>query len=161
MHPSDGPSSPSAWHIASAVAGWFVPGLGHLLIGEKQRGVILLVAIGSLWLAGTLMGGVTVFDWQQHRLWFLGQMLIAPSCVVLYVHDNLHNRIGGEPKPTDTPPLYTPAFGRTHEQGLLYTSLAGLLNLLAIVDVLYRDPRKIRPRDLLEQDTGDGDLTAA
>lgn len=139
----------SPWHAASAIAGWLVPGLGHLLIGERRRGVILLVAIGGLWLSGTLIGGVSVFDTRQHRLWFVGQMLVAPSCAVAYLHSSLLDRYG-TPLPTDTPPAFSPAYGRTHEQGLLYTSLAGMLNLLAVIDVLYRDPQKVRPRDLLD-----------
>lgn len=143
------PKLNSPWHLASAVAGWLVPGLGHLLIGEKQRAAILGFSIGALWLAGTVIGGVSVFDVKEHRMWFLGQMLVAPSIVVAYGHQQLVNRYG-VPEPTDTDPAFSPAYARTQEQGLLYTSLAGLLNLLTVIDVLYRDPRKLRRRNLLE-----------
>jgi len=37
-------------------------------------------------------------------------------------------------------PAYEPSFGHIKEQGVLYTALAGLLNLLAILDVAYREP---------------------
>ena len=47
--------------------------------------------------------------------------------------------------PKNHPP-FEPAFGKTGEQGVLYTSLAGLLNLLAIMDVLYCDPEARRRR---------------
>ena len=36
--------------------------------------------------------------------------------------------------------VYEPSFGHVYEQGMLYTLLAGLLNLLAILDVAYRHP---------------------
>ncbi len=130
----------SARHVAAALLGWLLPGLGHWLIGQKQRAIILCLAIGGLWLAGTLIGGIGVYDRKEHKMWFLGQMLVAPSVLVDMAHESLATRYG-RPEPNVSPPAaFSPAYGRTEEQGLLYSSLAGLLNLLAIVDVLYRQP---------------------
>ena len=148
------PTSP--WHVIAAIAGWLVPGLGHWLIGDKPRGVILLIAILGLWLAGSLIGGLSVFDHKEHRMWFLGQMLIAPSLAMDYTRGQMVER-HGEPTPgNDTG--FSPAYARTHEQGLLYTSLAGLLNLLVMIDVLYGNPKaKPMRRQLLEPSaTGEG-----
>jgi len=131
------------WHIAASLAGWLVPGLGHWLIGEKHRAVILGVAIAGLWLGGALVGGISVFDAKEHKMWYLGQMLIAPSIAMEYAHSKMLAR-GGEPMPDDSSTAFSPSYARTNEQGLLYTALAGLLNLLAIIDVLYRDPVKSR-----------------
>jgi hypothetical protein len=41
----------------------------------------------------------------------------------------------------------TPALGHAAEQGVLLTALAGLLNLLAIIDVSYCDPAFRRSMD--------------
>jgi hypothetical protein len=146
-------------NLHAVVAGWLLPGLGHLLLGLRLRGVILMVSITGLWLGGLLIGGVSVVDFQKHRFWFVGQMLIAPSLGVEMAHRKL--AAAGTPHPDDPARLYEPSFGHTNEQGLLFTSLAGLLNLLAMFDVLYCDPAHRRRRERLLAEArpaaGDGD----
>lgn len=134
-----------AWNPTAALAAWLVPGLGHYLLGQRKRGVILCVSIGLLWLGGVLIGGVSALDRQEHRYWFLGQMLVAPSVAVSYYQGHLKTYAGAHlPGPQNQ---YQPSYGRANEQGVLYTALAGLLNLLAIIDVLYRDPRQLAAVD--------------
>ncbi|XAL98147.1 hypothetical protein OT109_11120 [Phycisphaeraceae bacterium D3-23] len=145
------PRRPPLWNLPAAIAAWLLPGLGHLLIGEVKRGIILATAIGTLWIGGLLVGGIGVVQFKTHkdqvRPWFLGQMLIAPSLVVEYTHDRYRAHYPGlEPTPDpDGPTLYEPSYGRPYEIGTLYTALAGLLNLLAIIDVAYREPRRAKP----------------
>ncbi|MEM6855720.1 MAG: DUF6677 family protein [Planctomycetota bacterium] len=147
--PKDPPASPSPaarrassprWNFAAAFLGWLLPGLGHFVLGQSQRAVVLGTTIGTLWLSGLLIGGISVIDRNDHPAWFLGQMLIAPSFAANHYRDKLVRDHDGTFDPEDNPP-FEPAFARAHEQGTLFTSLAGLLNLLAIIDVLYRDPR--------------------
>lgn len=135
----DSTASPR-WHFAGALAAWLVPGLGHWLLGQRRRGVILLVSIGLLWTSGFLVGGVGVFDRKNHPVWFLGQMLIAPSIVIERWDNYLQGPNAGPARPDAAVIPYTPSYGHVHEQGVLYTALAGMLNLLAIMDVLYQDP---------------------
>ena len=141
------PQRGPAWNVPAAIAGWVLPGLGHLLIGDVLRGLILATAITLLWLGGLLVGGVNVVQVRDadgnFRPWFLGQMLVAPSLAVEYTHDSYRAQYDGTdplPDADGTLPAYTPSYGRVHEIGTLYTALAGLLNLLAIVDVIYRQP---------------------
>ncbi len=134
------------WHFAGAIAGWLIPGLGHLLLGQKGRAAILFASIGMLWLGGFFVGGVGVFDRKGHPIWFMGQMLIAPSVMVEVYHRTLKSPAGQPPRPDDPTGTYQPSYGHVHEQGVLYTSLAGMLNLLAMMDVLYRDPADPRHR---------------
>ncbi len=138
-------ASPS-WHFAGAIAAWLVPGLGHLLLGQRGRAAILFASIGLLWLGGFFIGGVGVFDRKSHPIWFMGQMLIAPSVLVEGYHRSLQSPEGLPPRPDDPAGPYQPSYGHVHEQGVLYTSLAGMLNLLAMMDVLYRDPADPRHR---------------
>lgn len=135
---------PVRWNFTAAIAAWIFPGLGHVLLGHVRRGAILAVTIGLLWVAGLLIGGISVIDRHHHPIWFLGQMLVAPSLAVEAGHRHLINQYG-TPMPGEDP-IYQPSFGRVHEQGTLYVALAGLLNLLAILDVLYRDPDDPRDR---------------
>ncbi len=139
----------SRWHFIAAVATWLLPGLGHLLLGQRARGWIIGVTILCLWGGGLALGGVSVIDWSRQRAWFLGQMLIAPSIAVAWQHDRLKARYlltrGPQPAREGEPePAFEPAYGRMAEMGTLYTALAGMLNLLAMIDVIYRDPR---PKD--------------
>ncbi|MEM1107811.1 MAG: DUF6677 family protein [Planctomycetota bacterium] len=139
------PAAPRAkvsprWHFAAAFLGWLLPGLGHFALGQPQRAVVLGTTIGTLWLGGLLIGGISVIDRGDHPAWFLGQMLVAPSFAADHYRAKLVREHQGSFDPDDNPP-FEPAFARAHEQGTLFTSLAGLLNMLAIIDVLYRDPR--------------------
>lgn len=141
----------SKWNIAAALAAWLLPGLGHFLLGQRKRGIILFISIGLMWAFGLGLGGISVIDRANHPAWFVGQMFVGPSVVVNYYHTSLRQRIGGEPQPklgaTSPEPVYIPSFGRLHEEGTLFVALAGMLNILAILDVMYRDPQKSRHRD--------------
>jgi TM2 domain-containing membrane protein YozV len=140
VSPSSSSPEPSNWHPAAAVAAWILPGLGHFILGQRQRGAILCVTIGVLWLAGMIIGGISVFDHREHPAWFVGQMLMAPSVVMDQTIVHKLKPYTGESTP-DSNPAYEPSYGRVNEQGVLYTALAGLLNLLAILDVVYQDAR--------------------
>ncbi|MEM8781769.1 MAG: DUF6677 family protein [Planctomycetota bacterium] len=133
--------SAAGLNLAAAVLGWALPGLGHLALGHTARGLVLAATIGSLWLGGLLIGGISVIDRRDHPAWFIGQMMVAPAWVVDRYHDHLrqtwNRRVGTE---AHIDRGYVPAHGKPEEQGTLYTALAGLLNLLAIIDVLYRKP---------------------
>lgn len=131
---------PNPWHIGPAFAAWLLPGLGHFMLGQRQRGAILCVTIGVLWLSGMIIGGVSVFDHREHPTWFICQMLMAPSVIVDQTVVNKLKPNAAPSQPTSNP-IYEPSFGRVNEQGVLYTALAGLLNLLAILDVLHQDLR--------------------
>ena len=162
------------WNPHAAIAGWLVPGLGHLILGQKRRGIVLCVSILLLWLAGILIGGISVIDrhdrgeppdnapsLRSQSWWFYGQAMIAPSLLVDYIRSSMTNshaiKTGhpDDPNPRslllpqrgsdiESAPPYEPSFGRVAEQGTLYTALAGMLNLLAMIDVLYCDPRARR-----------------
>jgi hypothetical protein len=151
------------WNPTAAVAAWLLPGLGHWLLGERRRAGILAATIGVLWFAGFIIGGIGIFDWTEHPAWAFGQSLMAPSVVAglaegrMRIEADRKWRAADPPVPPVYPPdgpgpahivqpphplltpAYEPSYGRVDEQGILYTALAGLLNLLAVVDVLYRE----------------------
>jgi hypothetical protein len=163
------------WHLHAGIAGWLIPGLGHIVLGQRKRGIILMIAILSLWGGGILIGGISVID-QYDRTepqptatkltrswWFYGQAMIGPSIVVERMRNSMahsyaqqradHNGYGvfsGDPRTVIVPtqegeeiaPPYEPSLARVAEQGTLFTALAGLLNLLAIMDAMYCDPKR-------------------
>lgn len=141
----------ASWRPHALVAAWLVPGLGHVLVGQRRRGVVIGLTVLGLWLSGLLIGGISIIDHEQTgdglaprlSFWFVGQAMLSPSVAVDMVHQRLKatslQRFGRPPHPEQQPrPLFTPAMGRAHEVGTLYTALAGLLNLLAMLDVARR-----------------------
>ena len=130
----------SEWNPAAALACWLLPGLGYLLVGQARRGVIVGVTIMSLWTAGLLVGGVSSVSLPspQPPDQFLAvlQPLIAPSLVVGAIHRRFRLQDSGAV--SESP--YRPSFGRVAEIGMYYTAIAGMLNLLCIIDLVYRQP---------------------
>jgi hypothetical protein len=122
------------------VAGWALPGLGHILAGQRKRGAILMITILGLFIAGLLIGGIDVIDNREDRWWFYAQALAGPITLVV---DGVHQSLkpdAAQAVPIDQLP-YARSIGRVNELGMLYCALAGLLNLLAIINVAYRvDP---------------------
>jgi len=136
----------SRWNFLATIGAWLFPGLGYFLMGERKRAAILAVSIGLLWLLGILIGGVSVVDRRQHPAWFLGQMLVAPSLAVDYYQQRI-KQDSDDPTVIDLDQGYEPSYGHISEQGILYTALAGLLNLLAMIDVIYRMPTGPRQQE--------------
>lgn len=136
-------SSASTPALAALIAGWVLPGLGHYLIGEKKRGLILLCGLYGLFGAGLLVGGIDVIDRRQDTLWYAGQVLIGPPAIALDKWRESMRKSVSPPGPMPssagfgTPP-YSISIGRPNELGTLYCTLAGVLNLLVLVDLFGR-----------------------
>ena len=142
---SPAPQGKPSWHIGAAIGAWLVPGGGHYLIGEHYRAAVIGVSIALLWLGGLLIGGVGVCARDEHPAWFYAQMLTAPSWVADWYQMRLKDNVVDIELANFEPSFgrtFEPSFGHMNEQGILYTALAGLLNLLAVIDVLYRDPSR-------------------
>jgi len=124
--------------------------MGHVAIGQTYRGAVIGVTIGILWLSGLLIGGVNVIDRERSGIMYFGQVLLAPGVIIDLT---MQNRLkSNDPQLPTRPHDYEPSYGRVHEHGMLYTALAGLLNLLAIVDVLYREPRRLAANEGVSAD---------
>lgn len=101
---------------------WFVPGAGHFALGEKKRAIIIFVTIVATFCTGLYIGSVGVIDRVVAWWWYVAQIMNSPMVAVLG-----HFTAGGG----------YPAYGRPNEIGQIYTSIAGLLNLLCIVNAVY------------------------
>ncbi|MFG0328537.1 MAG: DUF6677 family protein [Phycisphaerales bacterium] len=154
-------------NLLAAVLAWALPGLGHWSLGYRRRGRLIGAGILSLYFGGLLIGGVDVIDRREDYWWYCGQTLAGPITPVIdwwigrqYITEDREGRRLDPPlKPHPVlpegdayleehrlafDPDYRPAFSvslaRTNELGTLYTTIAGMLNLLAILDVLYMAP---------------------
>ena len=103
---------------------WLVPGAGHLALKEKKRSIIIFATIVSTFCAGLYVGSIGVIDLVGATPWYvvLAQIMNSPMVAVL-------GRLtaGGA----------YPVYSQPNEIGQIYTSTAGLLNLLCIVNAVY------------------------
>lgn len=106
-----------------------------------------MLTIAALYLAGLLVGGLDVVDSREDSLWFAAQTIAGPTTIVVnYVHLGylkpraeaaIHRAERDAGGARDALP-YVRSIGRVNEMGTLFCAMAGLLNLLVIIDVIYR-----------------------
>jgi hypothetical protein len=113
---------------------WLIPGAGHFALNEKRRGVIIFAVILLTFLAGLYVGSIGVVDPVNAKPWYVAQLMNSPAVLLLGHHvADVYYRAqrGGEPARAYL------VYGRAGEVGQIYTSIAGLLNLLCIVNAIY------------------------
>jgi hypothetical protein len=143
----------------AGVLGWVLPGLGHLLIGERWRALTIFLAIGGMFLGGLFVGGVRVIDlpgyvegertltrdgrWTlvaspvgslTRSLWFVPQALAGPATFVAG-YGGVIAANNEFQKPT----------ARLGDIGVLYVAVAGMMNLVALLDAADRAAKPRRP----------------
>lgn len=145
-----------------------LPGLGHVVLGQVRRGVLIAGGVLGLFAAGLFIGGIDAVDSREDRLWFLGQACVG---VVAFGVDHLHQHRfkvdddgvlrsawPGEVRQADgTPALADPAdpsqrppnikgLAKMNELGTLFTTLAGFLNIIVVLDALFPPAHRLRVR---------------
>lgn len=123
----------------AAFLAWIWPGLGHISLGEKKRGAYIMIGVFFLFVSGLLVGGFDAVDRLSgsDRLWFYAQGLCGPIAFAAdFVNQNYVKQL---PAPDQ---LRTQGLGRVNEMGTLFIALAGLMNLIVILDALHFIPRK-------------------
>lgn len=108
--------------ITVGLLAWFVPGAGHLALNEKKRAAIIFVAIVLTFCAGLYIGSIGVVDPVNAKPWYVAQIMNSPVVAAL----GYLTRTGNYP-----------VYGRPNEIGQIYTGIAGLLNLLCVVNAVY------------------------
>lgn len=101
---------------------WLIPGAGHLMIKENKRALIICVTVILTFCTGLYIGSIGVINPVGAKPWYVAQILNSPVVAA----------IGYLAKTGD---YYV--FGKPSEVGQIYTSIAGLLNLLCIVNAVY------------------------
>lgn len=121
----------------AALLAWVIPGAGHLYAGHKVKAAGGLVFVLGLFMWGLFLSGgeaVSLDDEQGHPYAFLAQVGAGgPTSVGL-----IYSRTSLE-RPTGNEEFEDPAYCRGHpdrDTGLLFTMIAGLLNLLLVHDAL-------------------------
>jgi len=127
------------FNLLAAFLAWIWPGLGHISLGEKKRGVYIMIGVLFLFFCGVLVGGFDAVDRLSgsDRLWFYAQGLCGPIAFAAdFVKQNYVKQL---PAPDQ---LRTQGLGRVNEMGTLFIAMAGLMNLIVILDALHFIPRR-------------------
>ena len=110
-----------------------------------------------------MVGGIDVVDSKEDKFWFIGQALVGPIAFgVDYYHQNhlkvVDTKMGrqvrrtayptegrdpatGKPVPGGKPPN-TKSVSKINELGMLSCCLAGMLNLIVVIDAGWPTRRK-------------------
>lgn len=148
-----------------AFLGWLLPGLGYWLMGMKKRALLSGVTIIVLFGLGLLISGVRCIDVPGYdpagnvikrttkplilespfkavldKPWYIPQIMAGPLTIASSAWSV---KVAAD---------YPKATARMYDIGTLYTAIAGMLNLLVIIDAAHRaaklnDPF-IRPRPI-------------
>jgi len=119
------PMSTSSWLPALAL-GWLIPGAGHFLLRRQGRGILVFVCVTAMFLLGLMMRG-PMFEPQGGDLltmliYYGGFVAHIASGALYFVTVAL-----GYNQPD--------VAGHVYDYGSKFLVGAGLLNILALVDV--------------------------
>jgi len=133
-----------------ALAGWLVPGAGYWLLGQRVRALTICITILAMFIGGILIGGIRVIEAPDvfgkngnlvgrvlERPWYIGQVLAGPISLVGAYFSSLAG------KSEELKSIV--AHARLADIGTLYAAVAGMLNLLAIIDSSSRAAKDAPP----------------
>jgi hypothetical protein len=107
--------------VLLCLAAWAVPGAGHLWLGRRQKGFIFLIALPLMFVVGLLLQG-RLFPFVPAQP--LVALAAAADVGIGLIY--LAARLGGYGAGTVT--------ALTYEHGNTFLIVAGLLNLLVVID---------------------------
>lgn len=172
---------PRRLDLPAGVAALALPGLGHFIRGERARAGGIAAGVIGLFMLGLIVGGLASVDSTSERTetritYWLGQIWVGPiawganqihqSAFKLHSSPTAGGTIHIAPGPNEVidngglrdrqpsdPAPPTRSVGRMHELGVLAALLAGMLNLIAILDALL--PGRARRASGSEKKGGD------
>lgn len=160
MQQSSIPSSPT-FRPAALVAAVVLPGLGHIIGGERTRGLLIAAGVLGLFFGGLFIGGIDVVDSKEDRVWFFGQALVGPVAFgVDWVHQSQFKVIDPATKQLRSAypdegrdangmavkggkPPNRKSLNKVNDLGTLYATIAGMLNLVCILDAGWPSRRRL------------------
>jgi hypothetical protein len=140
-----------------AIAGWLIPGAGYWLIGQRSRALATGITVIAIYLAGLMIGGVRVIEvpgYDERGRHVNVELVGSPQPVWILVGAPMQEI---KSKPWSIAQVLAGPLGiasgfasvasagiasishtPVNEAGTLYTAVAGMLNLLAIIDAAHR-----------------------
>ncbi|WP_422925972.1 DUF6677 family protein [Singulisphaera sp. PoT] len=142
----------------AALLAWLCPGLGHFYQGRTGKGILYAVCILSLYFTGLVLGDGKIVYWrwvhpfqnpEKFCLHYLGQFFVGLPALPALIQGTLSYYgitplfwgFMAEPPQNVINGLHA-GLGKLVEVGTIYTTIAGLLNILAIYDA-YEGPANL------------------
>lgn len=107
--------------IVLMVSAWLVPGLGHLLLGRRQRGVVFALVVGVAFVVGIVLNGELLAPQSGEPLTYLAFIASLGNGVLYFLSQALGLGHG----------VVTAA---SYEYGTTFLLTAGMMNLLLVLD---------------------------
>ncbi len=104
----------------ATLVGWIIPGGGHFLQGRKVRGAVAFALVVLLFAVGCYLADGTNLDRSRHFYYWAGQALLGP---VAFIAETLNGHPLMSARPT------------YEDAGVVLSSVAGMLNVLLLLDV--------------------------
>jgi hypothetical protein len=138
------PAGKGVEYVLAVIASWLLPGAGHFQLGYRKRGMVLCLTVLGLFWMGQALAECRAVNRSIHPILYFAQVGSGFSPL-------LSNQLWGVPANR-----HPNAAGLDNDlpaqlsTGILYTTIAGLLNLLLILHVA--DPRTWANRALEERE---------
>lgn len=107
---------------------WLLPGAGHAVMGRWRKGLFFMAILSATYLFGLWIVGFRSVSFDENPFYYVGQY---GSGLTLVMSKTVASG-KSFPRPELTPSWYDP--------GLLYVCVAGLLNLVLMLNVLELRP---------------------
>jgi TM2 domain-containing membrane protein YozV len=148
----------------AALCAVLCPGAGQFFLGFRARGLAIAGGVLGLFFTGLFVGGVSCVDRKEDPVWFIGQALAGPVAFGVDAlnqsrfkgYDDVERRSrypdpgqglvqgpgGGLVISAVGTPAVVRSQGRAAEMGVLFTALAGMLNLIVLIDAAFSCTRE-------------------
>lgn len=158
------PPATDTFQPVAGILAILFPGAGHMYLKETKRGVYACIGVLWLFFGGIFIGGIDVIDSKEDKMWFWGQAAVGPIPFAIdWYHQNHlkvrtfdswgrpitrtanpnegRNPATAEPIPNGTPPN-SKSVTKMNELGTLSAFLAGMLNIIIIIDAAFPTRRR-------------------
>jgi Family of unknown function (DUF6677) len=112
----------SGWIVLLCLAGWVIPGAGHLWLGRRTKGLIFLIALPLMFSIGLMIHG-RLFPFDSREPLVALAALADLGIGAPYFIASMFGYGTGD------------VTAVTYEHGNAFVIVAGLLNLLVLIDV--------------------------
>lgn len=126
----ESPASPVADPALCAGLSWLVPGLGHARAGQKDKGILMGVAVAIVFAMGLLFAHGHAVDRATASVWWIGQNLFGGG--------TLFAAFVTSPMQMESAPAHL-------DLGVVLCTVAGLMNLVVMVDAYTVAERSVFP----------------
>lgn len=123
----------SARMTQAGLLAWILPGAGHFFLGQRGMAAVFFVSISFAYWAGVAVGGVKGSVNPRENKWlFIAEMGVGGYTTGCFL---ISQSLGNVPAAES---LQYSSFYPESDVAQIYLAVAGLLNVLAILDALAR-----------------------